>query len=308
MLLLEGHEGRVTAVRYSPRGDLLATTGADGTVRLWDRATAEQRVVLRDNDGPVHAVAFSSDGRRLAAAGADAMVRIYDADAAAGTATLRVTLTGSYWPLSTLAFSPAGDLVVTGSSERVHGSTVVAWQWRGQHKVGACQIGHYEIHGLAFAPGGRHVAIANSSPELLLWPPAALPFVSTELLGPGTADLLRMQQRHAVRSVAFSSNGQWVATADGEDVDLWELRSGRLLAHLAAHRAVVESVAFAHGASLLVSGGGDGLVCLWDAGSRRELDRYDWQIGPISDVTVSPDGLTAAAAGEAGVIVWDVER
>jgi WD40 repeat protein len=302
MLLLEGHEGRVTSVRYSPRGELLASSGVDGTVRLWDRTSAQPRHVLRDNDGPVRSLAFTADGRKFASAGDDAMVRIYDAD----SARLRITLTGSYWPLSTVAFSPEGDLIVAGSSDRVHGSTVVAWEPHSQRKVGACQIGHYEIHELGFAPRGRHVAIASSQPQLILWSPSALPFVSTEELAPGTPELLRLEQQHGVRSATFSSNKQWIATADGQAVNLFERRSGRLLGRFDAHTAMVNSVAFAAGMPLLASGADDGLVCLWDAAARREAARYDWQIGPVANVVVSPDGLTAAAAGQAGLIMWDV--
>src|SRR5438034_1374843 len=73
------HRGLVHAVAPSSDSALLATAGADGTVRLWNlKRQGEVAAILTEDKGPLHAVAFSPDGKTLASAGADGVVRLWD--------------------------------------------------------------------------------------------------------------------------------------------------------------------------------------------------------------------------------------
>jgi hypothetical protein len=59
---------------------------------------------------------------------------------------------------------------------------------------------------------------------------------------------------------------------------------------------------------LLLSGGADGSVQLWDVEARRERGAYRWGERWVNTAAFSPDGMKAAAAGEdAAVFVWDVD-
>jgi WD40 repeat protein/tRNA A-37 threonylcarbamoyl transferase component Bud32 len=82
-----GHTGAVFGLAFSPSAPLLATCGADGTVRLWDRSAANaspRTIGPGPFGGAVRSVAFTPDGRYLLTANANGMVyvlRVGDAPA-----------------------------------------------------------------------------------------------------------------------------------------------------------------------------------------------------------------------------------
>jgi len=88
---ITAHERGVTAVRYTPDGSLLASTGYDLAIRFWDDS-GNEALTLRGHSGrpvrdktlgesSVMQLAFSPDGLRLASCGDDRSVMIWDVSA-----------------------------------------------------------------------------------------------------------------------------------------------------------------------------------------------------------------------------------
>ncbi len=80
VLSFPGHDIDVNDVAYSRDGSMLATTGDDGAVRVWDPLTGDELSSFEDGGGDmVWGPSFSPDGARVAATWpAQAMVRVLE--------------------------------------------------------------------------------------------------------------------------------------------------------------------------------------------------------------------------------------
>jgi WD40 repeat protein len=117
-----GTGGGVNGVAFSPNGTLLASAGADGTVRLWNTATRQPTGTAFLVEGGVNGVAFSPDGTLLATADTDGTVRLWNTTTGQQVGTpLRVD-TG--YGVNGVAFSPDGTLLATADAD----GTVQTWQ------------------------------------------------------------------------------------------------------------------------------------------------------------------------------------
>jgi WD40 repeat protein/serine/threonine protein kinase len=73
----QGHGGHIHGLAFSPTMPVLATSGEDGTVKLWNLTLKEPQprtIGPGPFGGPVRSVAFTPDGRYLATANANGMV------------------------------------------------------------------------------------------------------------------------------------------------------------------------------------------------------------------------------------------
>jgi WD40 repeat protein len=76
--ILPAHTDLIYDVSFSPDSKLLATTGYDRLIKLWDVASGKEIRVLKDHSDTVYSLSFSPDGKLLASGAADRAVKVWD--------------------------------------------------------------------------------------------------------------------------------------------------------------------------------------------------------------------------------------
>ncbi|HTU21745.1 MAG TPA: caspase family protein [Gemmataceae bacterium] len=202
-----------------------------------------------------------------------------------------VVQTGHTSVVASVAFSPDGKYVLTGS----HDNTAILWDARNGQKLRTFQGHRHVVRSVAFSPDGKQTLTGSDDHTAILWDARS-------------GQKLRTFQGHThpVESVAFSPDGKHVLTGSSDNTAiLWEARTGERLRTFQGHTLPVSSVAFSADLKHVLTGSWDHTAIFWDARTGEKLRAFqgtDW----VLSVAFSPDGKhVLTGSGDNTAILWN---
>jgi len=206
--------------------------------------------------------------------------------------TSRLSLKGHTSRVQSLAFSPDGKTLASGSRDR----TLRLWAVATGTLHKTLSAGAGRVQAVVFSRDGKSVVSGGSDGKITVWDAES---GETRQTLAGSAD--------SVTCLAFSPQGSILASG-GEDgmIRVWDMATGKEKRALSAHAYGVTSVVFAPDGKTFASGGEEAEIKLWDATTwetRATLTGHD---GGVTSVAFSPDGKSLASSSNDGKIkFWD---
>ncbi len=264
-----------TFIAFSPDGNTLAIGSYDGLVRLWDLRTNALRHTLTSQTSPLKVVAFTGDGKRLIAAG-HINLTVWETDKYGPGQ--RIDTVGSRH--SSIACSPDSTRMAVGS-EAFGGVEIVDLR---SGKVSRLDPNRTDrVLAVAFSPDGGYVA-AGEDASVVVW----------------NLEENRKEFEVAVpwpRAIAFSPDGQILATAGQNGSEFWDAKTGAVMKGFPASGRIV-SLTYSPDGQLLALGDWSGGVSVWDLKSRSRL----WT-AHMSGPTRPPGPWTVATSVVAAILL-----
>ncbi len=288
------------SIDLSPDGQTIAVGDSNGNIYLWNISTAQLLDTFSGHKGWVWSVAFSPDGKTLASGSSDSSVRLWDVESGSCLQVL-TDHTGCVWSVS---FSADGQQLASCSDDK----TVRLWNLQGQ----CLRVlkGHTQsVYAVHFAPDRQTLASSSNDTTVRIWDVS-------------NGNCLSVLQGHTsgVRCVRYSPDGQLLASGcrDGS-IQLWSnylshdrhpkshfINSSVKLLH--GHADFVWDIAFSPDGRLLVSGGRDGTLRLWNVQDGQPIHVLEGHTHDVYGLAISADNQLLISTGEDQTVrLWHLQ-
>lgn len=279
----QGHSNDVNCTAFSPNGQLIATGGDDGKVKVWNTASGFSFVTFAEHTAPVTAVSFvggkKGHGLVVVSASLDGSVRAYDLVRYRNFKTFSAP--GTPVQFSCVSGDESGEIVCAGGVDPFN---VYVWSMQ-TGKLLDVFAGHQgPVSGLTYSGASGLLASCSWDRSVKLW----------DVYRSGTATETFTHSAD-VTSVAVRPDGQQLvcATLDG-NLNIWDIKRGVQIGTIDARRDLAggrksmdvrtadansaskhaTSICYTADGSAILIGGNSRFVCLYALPSKMLVRRF----------------------------------
>ncbi len=290
------HTGTVRDLAFSYMGSHIASVSVDKTIVYWNWRTNEHTATFAGHQKEVTGVSFHPQGKFMLSCSMDGSIKLWDLK----RKRVAVNLSLDDKPVVDCSFSSDGSRVL-GVFKKNY---LKIWAL-GDNGHFASLTGHTDsILSLDIARNGRFLASASLDNTVKVWDIGS---AGKKLLRDyPVGDFKIRQVRFAPDNVRFATSG-----TNGE-IRIWDRRKEpedeSRFTVLKGHRGAINTVDFHPDRDLLISGGADKYVYLWDIGKRKPKLKTLAHDTQIADIRFSPKGSRYATASlDRTVKIWNLE-
>lgn len=276
---LLGHVDRCWCVRFSPKGNFLASSGADGVVNIWPADPTVRQIETQTAD-TVHDLRFDSTGRHLISIDVVGEMQLREPK----SGKILFEFSDGYDKPSAIACT-SDEFLIAAHAER----ELEFWNLRvfPPQRVQHPMSGHPYVSSVS-RDGTRLICGNNESEIWNVVRHERFPITTTFYGQP-----------------VFSPDKQWVVDCGSPTGSWWSQRTNQRWPYLFVTRP--EQLEFSPDGKNFFVGSAEGLVHRFRLGDSEPSQQYLGSDASIEDLAVSPDGKTLVAGGSDGAIrFWNI--
>ena len=288
----------MSIIAFSPDSKhLVSNNEFEERVRVWSVETFTQHTILTTPE-QVRGLTFSPDMKKLAGRHFDLTIRVWDAETMEHLSTLQgADRRPDYWPL---VFSSDGKILASRGILKIFGdgNEIQLWETDTGAELFTLEGHTGTVSEYTFSPNSKVFASGGEDGIIVLWD------VET-----GKSLLNLTGHTKPISALAFSADSTTLVSGGGNEIRLWNVRTGDLSGTLDV-LGNVRALAFSPDGKTLASGSGEGPIQVWELDPNHKIQTiFTGHQGSIYVLMFSPDGKTLASGSADGtILLWDMKR
>lgn len=300
VLELRHHLDEVWFLKFSNDGSMLATTGKDQRINVYDTANYTRRFTLEDHDNGVCYLAWSPDDTKLVSCSQDNSAKLWDMT----TGVLLQSLDKGFdYPVTSAAWAPDGESFVTGSQDTNAGLCIWTKDGERRHtwKEDGSEREHgyaLRVHDVAITPDGERLVVVLEH-HIMVYD-----YLTHEKLYEYEMNDVKLT------SLSISQDSQRMLVSMNENrICLLEVETGELLEKYEGQKQreyIIRSAFGGASENFVVSGSEDSRVYIWRSNGHLVEKLEAHRSGCVNCVAWHPkDPAVFASAGDDRTVrIW----